>query len=200
MNWKTLVISLWFIGVSLGLHALMKYSSAEGRVAEVASAWPQEIKLLKGDSKHLVLFIHPGCSCSSASLSEFSRLMSQEMAEELTAEIVFMKTPKLENLFEENPLIKKASLVARTKISFDESGEEAKRFGAETSGMSYLYGDSGELLFSGGLTMARGHEGRSAGVAAIEEQLKNTSSNISRKVALVFGCDIFEEVYFKTWM
>lgn len=196
MKLKFALFTLWFVGSLAGLHALMDYSAQAGGVAAVHESWPQGSSLPRSSKKHLVLFVHPGCSCTKATLSEFSRLMSRPLAKDLTAEVVFMKTPKLEALFSENPLVKKASRVPRTTISFDPGGEEAKLFGAETSGMSYLYGEGGNLLFAGGLTMARGHEGRSTGIDAVEDHLSN---KIGRRIAAVFGCDIFDEEKFLTW-
>ena len=49
----------------------------------------------------------------------------------------------------------------------DEDGDEARRFGAATSGHVMLYDAAGRLHFSGGITPARGHEGDSLGRDAV---------------------------------
>ena len=49
----------------------------------------------------------------------------------------------------------------------DISGDEARRFGAATSGEALLYSPSGKLLFHGGITPSRGHEGGSVGRDAL---------------------------------
>ena len=41
-----------------------------------------------------------------------------------------------------------------------------QRFGAETSGQTLLYDRDGRLLFSGGTTGSRGHDGDNAGFAS----------------------------------
>lgn len=135
---------------------------------------------------HLLMFLHPGCSCSQASLAELSRIMGRK--DNVTAQIVFMKTKKLNSLLANNELIKKARLLPRTKLIFDEDGVEAQMFGALTSGQTFLYHSTRGLLFSGGLTAARGHEGKSLGSESIEQLLNHKPS---RNIASVFGCDMF---------
>jgi hypothetical protein len=52
-----------------------------------------------------------------------------------------------------------------------------------------LYGSEGNLLFSGGITAARGHEGDNAGRSAIISCL--TKSEAERNQTPVFGCSLF---------
>lgn len=164
----------------------MNYSSEPGRAVASTGSWPETSTLERKNEKHLVMFLHPGCSCSKASVAELSRLMSE--AQNLTAQIVVMKSPKLEKLFHENPLISQVKLIPRTKIIYDHDGKESSLFGAETSGLTHLYDSESRLLFAGGLTMARGHEGDSVGKKAILGFLKGEKSESQ---SLVFGCDIF---------
>lgn len=165
----------------------MSYAGSAGKQSPVLGHWPKDSKLKNPNKDHLVMFIHPGCSCSKASLAELSRLMS---VTDLTAQIVFMKSKNLVKLYEKNPLLAQAKLIPRTEIVFDD-GFESKLFGAETSGLTHLYNQNSNLVFTGGLTMARGHEGDSLGKAAILSYLKGQKT-ISR--SLVFGCDIFERL------
>ena len=135
------------------------------------------------------MFLHPGCACSKASVAELSRLMAE--AQDLTAQVVVMKSPKLEKLFNQNPLINQAKIIPRTQIIFDREGKEAALFGAETSGLTHLYDAEANLLFAGGLTMARGHEGESAGKKAILSLINGKKAEAR---SLVFGCDIFGSI------
>ena len=164
----------------------MSYAGEGGTHAIVKEQWPQGSKLTSIKGPQLVMFLHPGCACSKASLAELGRLIA--LAPELSVQLVFMRTPKLEKLFKENPLISKAKTLPRTEIIFDEQGEEAKVFGAETSGHSFFYNEKSELVFNGGLTMARGHEGESVGKDSILAYFKGQKSI---KDSTVFGCDIF---------
>jgi hypothetical protein len=51
-------------------------------------------------------------------------------------------------------------------------GHEACLFGAATWGQTMVYGRDGRLLFSGGITAARGHYGDNAGTQAIAALLE----------------------------
>jgi hypothetical protein len=68
----------------------------------------------------------------------------------------------------------------------DEDGFEAKRFGAKTSGQVVLYAPKGALLFSGGITVSRGHQGSNPGLESLITCL--TQSNPDRTPWPVFGC------------
>lgn len=72
----------------------------------------------------------------------------------------------------------------------DETGFEARRFHAETSGQTLLYSRSGTLLFEGGVTLARGHEGDNPGRSALQELIDNGHSEQTHTP--VFGCGLFE--------
>jgi hypothetical protein len=74
------------------------------------------------------------------------------------------------------------------KVVFDPDGVEARRFGAETSGHTQLFGTSGRLLFSGGITASRGHAGSNTGESAIIALVNNQTP--ARTQTLVFGCSL----------
>ena len=71
----------------------------------------------------------------------------------------------------------------------DLNGAEAHRFGAATSGQAMLYDPAGRLLFSGGLTEARGEAGESEGMDAILHNLGGAPGAATR--APVYGCELF---------
>jgi hypothetical protein len=70
----------------------------------------------------------------------------------------------------------------------DDDGVEAARFQALTSGATALYDPQGRLLFSGGITSARGHEGDSFGIRRISSLLRTGKAD--RADAPVFGCSL----------
>jgi hypothetical protein len=72
----------------------------------------------------------------------------------------------------------------------DEGGVEAKRFGVATSGHVLLFDRAGRLLFSGGITPARGHEGDSLGRDALIERLAGTRTISGPATSPVFGCPL----------
>jgi hypothetical protein len=64
--------------------------------------------------------------------------------------------------------------------------DEIEKFGVVTSGQAILYSATGETVFSGGITIGRGHEGKSDGREAIEDYLESGKVYISETP--VFGC------------
>ena len=64
----------------------------------------------------------------------------------------------------------------------------AIRFHVTTSGQTLLFNDQGKLLFSGGITYARGHSGDNAGQAAIESFLAGQDPGYHQ--TSTYGCPI----------
>ena len=71
----------------------------------------------------------------------------------------------------------------------DDDGREAQRFGAATSGQTFLYDSRGALEFSGGITSARGHAGDNAGRTALISLVDRLET--SQRRTQVFGCPLF---------
>ncbi len=71
----------------------------------------------------------------------------------------------------------------------DDDGVEARSFGAATSGQTFLYDKRGALLFSGGITGARAHQGDNAGRQSVVALLN--SGPRAHSATSVFGCPLF---------
>ena len=69
---------------------------------------------------------------------------------------VFVKPKGVAPKWEESDLYHKCRANAGITTVVDELGNEANRFGALTSGQTYVYGPDHTLRFSGGITPARG--------------------------------------------
>lgn len=76
-------------------------------------------------------------------------------------------------------------------VERDLDGAQAKLFKAGTSGEVFVYSPAGQLLFHGGLTPSRGHEGDSVGTQSLMEIARVGLSRV--KEAAVFGCTLFQE-------
>ena len=81
-----------------------------------------------------------------------------------------------------------AQQIPDVDVRIDYQGEMAARFGAQTSGHVVLYDDSGRLVFSGGITAARGHEGDNLGANTIVSLIKGDKSGNDQSP--VFGCPL----------
>lgn len=77
------------------------------------------------------------------------------------------------------------------EIYFDFDGAEAKLFGAETSGQTYLYNKYGQIVFYGGITPSRSHMGDNRGSETIKYWL--TTNSILLNNTSTFGCSLMSE-------
>ena len=72
------------------------------------------------------------------------------------------------------------------RVVTDRGGVEAALFGAATSGTVLWFDAAGRRLYGGGVTIARGHEGRSEGGAALVRLLRGEIPPIASLPP--FGC------------
>ena len=79
-----------------------------------------------------------------------------------------------------------AARIPGVHVLRDDGAREAERFGIATSGTVALYDARGKLLFHGGITPARGHEGDSFGRERVISLL--ATGKADRADAPVFGC------------
>ena len=91
--------------------------------------------------------------------------------------------------WEKSDLWNAAVALPDTTVVRDDDGREAERFGAVTSGQTLLYDAQGTLLFSGGITGARGHAGDNAGRASLVALLNRVPG--AHSATDVFGCSLF---------
>jgi hypothetical protein len=123
-------------------------------------------------------------------MGELARLMAQAQGQ-VTAYVLFNKPPNLSQDWEETDLWDSAAAIPGVNVMRDDEGIEARRFHSATSGQTMLYDKEGNLLFSGGITGGRGHEGDNPGRSAIVSLL-NTSEGDQAETP-VFGCPLFAE-------
>ncbi|MGH9361550.1 MAG: RedB protein, partial [Thermoanaerobaculia bacterium] len=135
----------------------------------------------------LLMFAHPHCPCTRASVAELARLMPR-LGDRLTAYVLVVQPPGTDDEWAATGLGERAAGIPGVTTLADRGGAEAARFGATTSGITLLYDADGRLLFSGGLTSARGHEGPSFGQRRIAALL--TTGAADRQHAPVFGCSL----------
>ena len=100
-----------------------------------------------------------------------------------------MKPSAFGDGWEKTDLWETATGLPDTTVVRDDDGREAIRFGVATSGQTMLYDAEGALLFSGGITGARGHAGDNAGRTALVALLNHLETD--RTGTQVFGCSLF---------
>lgn len=182
---------MWLVAVGAGLGVLWNYENTPGAAAAAPDRWPATSQIQRPtDRATLVMLAHPHCPCTRASVGELARLMAQAQGR-VTAYVLFTKPPNFSAEWEQTDLWATAAAIPGVYVMRDDHGVEARRFHAATSGQTVLYDKDGDLLFSGGITGGRGHEGDNVGRNAIVLLL--TTSEAEQKETPVFGCALFAQ-------
>jgi len=192
MNWRltALLIAAWTVFAGFGVTKMLQYELTPAADAVAPEAWPAAAEVDRDPTRPtLVLFLHPHCPCSRATLAELERLLST-CENQFALRMIFAVPEAGGEAWRQTALVQKAENIERGAVSFDVAGTQAARFGARTSGQALLYAADGQLLYRGGLTPSRGHEGDNAGRTALTALLNNRPSNC--KQSAVFGCCLIQ--------
>ncbi len=182
-----IAMALWVPAVGWGVRAILQYSNTPGRPATPPTHWPHGtgIRFRHGYAT-LVLFVHPHCPCSKATLGELASIMARPG--KVDAYVVFYSPLSEPNGWVRSELWREAADITGVQTIEDRAGVEIRRFGASTSGQTLLYDSGGGLVFNGGITASRGHlganEGRDSIVAWID------GGEAPRTPLPVFGCSL----------
>jgi hypothetical protein len=176
----------WATAVSAGFGVLLRYKATPGDAGSPPARWPSASRLPRASDQGatLVLFAHPHCPCTHASMSELARLAAD--APGFDAVVALVRPSGATEDWDDTELRRRAAAIPGATVVFDDEGAEAERFRAAVSGFAVLYDREGRLRFKGGLTSARGHEGDSFGRRRVLAVLSGGSPD--RNDAPVFGC------------
>ncbi|WP_404362787.1 RedB protein [Corallococcus coralloides] len=174
----------WLVASVLGLGLVWSHANAAGLAATPPGRLPERFTRAP-DTWTLLVFLHPQCPCSRATLAELAKLLDRHGARLSTR--VFVWAPReAPPGFERSELWTRAGALPGVEVVADVDGQAARELGARTSGQLVLFSPDGVERFSGGITPARGHEGDSAGGRALRALLDSQVS--SAAPAPVFGC------------
>ncbi len=178
-------VAAWLLMALFALGWTEKIDGAAGRAAH-PPAHLQKLALAALDPKKptLIMLVHPQCPCSRASLTELNRLAAL-CPNTANLVVLFLRPAGCPEAFAETDLRRQAEAIPGVSALTDDNGDAARRLGAATSGETLLYAPNGRLLFHGGLTGSRGHEGDNAGLAAVTAWLHGISGPSQ---APVYGC------------
>lgn len=183
-----LAVTTWIVAVGTGLVLFLDYETAPGKVGVACPDWPATSPIPREAGRaQLVLFAHPRCPCTRASLRELAHVMTdcQGLVE---ARVLFFQPRASDADWRNSDLWQSARAIPGVQVAADPAGVEQERFGVETSGHVLLYNAAGKLVFSGGITSSRGHSGESAGRTAIVQLLRGEAAK--RAETFVFGCPL----------
>jgi hypothetical protein len=190
-RWVALIATfIWGPAVAIGFLALQLHGSLPGQIGAAIEHWPNSSRVpLTRGRPTLVMAVHPQCPCTRASASELARVLTswQGLAE---VYILIFLPERAGHSWVTPEALRRLGTMPSVHLIDDPAGEEAAHFGARTSGLVALYAQNGRLLFRGGITGTRGHEGDNAGRRALIGLIRNNRSSYPRETP-VFGCPIF---------
>jgi hypothetical protein len=165
---------------------LTEHRFRPGNASTFNQAWPQASRLHpRPDTLTVVLFAHPECPCLAATLTEMERL--QTLAREpFQLFVVFEDDPAFD--LSRSRHFRRVIDWKNAIVVHDADNHEIALFGAQTSGQVLIFDKDRRLLFSGGITESRAHEGDNNN---LERAIAAGRSHAS-KVALtpVYGCSL----------
>jgi hypothetical protein len=182
------ILCAWSTLALFGFSIIWMYSAAPGAASSAPTTWPAESTLETQNGHTLVLFAHPQCPCTHATIAELARLMAHCQGG-LTTHVLFIAPEDAPVTWAKSELVEKANQIPGVTTHQDNARRETALFGAHTSGTCLLYDPTGQLVFDGGLTAARGHEGDNAGSESI---INWVSGNTGYPNTPVYGCPLFE--------
>lgn len=178
---------VWLASVLGSMAVLIDYTNQSGDPGSPPQAWPEQAHLDHShESDTLVLFAHPLCPCTSASIAELARLIAEAPNPILTHVVFFAPD---EHSWPQTQLEKKATRIPDVIVHRDPEGVESRIFGVSTSGHVLLYGADGHLRYSGGITGGRGHEGANTGRTSVLACIRERST---APPFPIFGCGLRE--------
>lgn len=188
---RVVLCGLWLLVVGTGVFALSNYENTPASIGKTPQIWPADSKIARQqDRPILVMFAHPYCPCTRASVGELNRLLTQAGGK-AEIHVLFIAPRTMPDDWTQSALWKNAAMIPGVVVQPDPDGAEATRFGAESSGYVVLYDKRGQLLFNGGITAARGHAGDNAGENVIVSLLNGHDVNL--KHTAVFGCGLLDK-------
>lgn len=185
----------WVFSIGLGIYFLMGYETTPGKPATPPAKFVKDTKLkLSSNKDTLVMFVHPQCPCTRASLAQLSSLSSRD---NLAIKLVFINPSIKPACWNEKWQFDDWTKSPRVETIEDVDGELARQFDAQTSGQTFLFDSKGNLLFNGGITPARGVTGDNKGfdslALALSRNRTSEANDTNLKKSLVFGCNLLNE-------
>jgi hypothetical protein len=190
-----IALAVWLPSVAYGFSVLWRYSMTPGHPASPPSKWPSQVAIKRNPTQAtLLMFAHPQCGCTKASLGELAILIARA-PEKVSASVMFY-APRGEAIsWVKTDLWETAEKIPGVTVIQDTGNNIARSFGVFTSGQTLVYEPNGRLIFNGGITESRGHSGDNYGRDAIIALLHG---NLAQAATLpvtspVFGCSLRSE-------
>ncbi|HXC34531.1 MAG TPA: hypothetical protein VNV43_01570 [Candidatus Acidoferrales bacterium] len=188
---RACLYALWLSAIGTGIVMVLDYENASGSAASAPKQWLSGTSIpLDNTRDTLIMFAHPRCPCTRASLDELNRLLAQSNGR-IAAHVLFFRPSGYPAGWTHTALWQSAAAIPSVAVQDDTNDALARKFGAETSGYVLLYNPSGKLLFRGGITGSRGHAGDNVGESAIISLAMGKPAGVTHTP--VYGCSLLTE-------
>lgn len=187
-RWIVLGVVLWLSLVGGGMAVLSRHMATPGTAAQAPGDWPAASAFPPAtDKATLLMWCHPRCPCTRATLEELAELAERTRAT-VDIQVNFIRPAGTSLGWVQGDLWRQAAAIPGVRVAVDE-GSEARLFGVRTSGQTLIFGKDRRLLFSGGLTSGRGHVGENDGLTAAIRQAEAGGGKL--ETTPVYGCALF---------
>lgn len=180
-------IAIWLAAMAGGWALLQSHEYTPGeRPRHEAAGRGHHLEILPGNGQPVVFFFaHPRCPCTLNSFSELNDVLARHPAAK--AMVVFTVPQAADTRWLDTTLVRQTNAHPRMEAIFDRGGFIANAFGAAISGTTMVFDADGKLVYHGGLTSSRSHEGSGPGVPDLHEALSG-SPRVELAEHEVFGC------------
>jgi len=188
-NFLLLLAGFWLASLVGGFAALQAYAGRPGRLAEPgprASAWLEAHR--RPGRPLVVMAVHARCPCTDASLAELGDFLARTRG---ACDALLLRYSPHGNPGESSGEIRVLGGV-NVPLLADPTGSLAADLGALTSGSVIMMDAAGRVRFHGGLTLERGHRGRSPAQDAMLA-LVTKPNDTALGIAPVYGCPLPEQ-------
>ncbi len=183
------VCIVWVLLVGVGLSILGLYGARPGPTGASPPVWPASADTSTWDRPRIVVAVHPRCPCTRATVSELARAVGAVGDRVVIDALVY--APEEDGApWADTGLVRALGAIPGVRVHLDPHGRRAARFGLKTSGHVLVYGRNERLVFSGGITPSRGHEGACLGRAALIDLVKGRLEPDGVVMTTVYGCVI----------
>jgi hypothetical protein len=187
-----LLVAGWLIAVFGGMLSLALHEAEPGFAASKPTSDNADLKsILATNGPTLLMFVHPKCPCSAASVEELARL-ANDCEGRLKVVVLVLQPSNEPPSWSHTSLWQSAQSIPGVSVESDVDAKLARQLGVITSGQVLLYDRSGNLEFSGGITASRGHAGDNDGADAIVAHVlgRGGPAALIRETP-VFGCALY---------
>lgn len=195
--WRQIYAKLaWALILACGFGGLITYQMRAGAPAIAPDIWPADADLPFDSQRYnLVMFAHPKCPCSEASLEELKVILTQRR-DEMKSTICFFDPEGASADWTQTSLVRAARSIPGVNVVMDRKGSIAGKFGALTSGQILMFDGQGHRVFAGGITGSRGHAGDNRGRSLVLALAKNEVCGAAG-LTPVYGCALQESTNLK---